>query len=259
MGNTTFSIKSYLFHWLVKEDCYSIQGPYLYGLIKGLFEFRKNQHDQDLDIEEFRRKLLHDKRILFVEDMGAGSKKAGKEFRKVCDITKYSTSSRKFAQLYQYFCTHTPAQTVLELGTCLGISTRYLSRVTKGNLYSFEGSSEIQKLARQDFDQAHVKFILGPIEDRLSEILKQVNSLDFVLIDANHTYQATTRAFQSILPYTKESSIVAIGDIHWSKEMNRAWKEIQSHPRVKISLDFYECGILIFDFSGTKQHLILDY
>ncbi|MFC3417328.1 O-methyltransferase [Algoriphagus hitonicola] len=259
MGNATFSIKSYLSHWLFKEDIYSLQGPYLFNLIKGLSEFRKHQKDKNLDIEAFRKKLLRDSRIITVDDLGAGSKKAGKEFRKICDITRYSTSSRKFAQLYQYFCAQTPAKKVLELGTCMGISTRYLSRVTKGKLYTIEGSTEIQKIACRDFDQQNVEFILGPIEEKLPQLPQQIDPIDFALIDANHTYEGTLFAFQTILPHLETRSIVAIGDIHWSPEMNQAWKEIQSHPEVKISLDFYECGILLFDYSGSKHHLILDY
>lgn len=243
----------------MKEDLYSLQGPYLSDLIEGLAQYRKLQKAEDLDIEEFRKKLLHDTSRIQVKDFGAGSKKAGKEFRRVCDITKYSTSSRKYAQLYQYFCTRTPAQTVLELGTCMGISTRYLSSVTNGKLFTIEGSTEIQKIARRDFNQQNVEFILGPIEEKLPQLLQQIDPIDFALIDANHTYEGTLLAFRLLLSKIKTTSIIAIGDIHWSPEMNRAWEEIKTHEAVKISLDFFECGILLFDYSGYRQQWVLDY
>jgi hypothetical protein len=62
-----------------------------------------------------------------------------------------------------------------------------------------------------------------------------------------------------ILPYLKPTSIVAIADIHWSREMNRAWEEIKMNPAVSLSMDFYECGILIFKKEVTKSHYVLHY
>ncbi|SDD19248.1 Methyltransferase domain-containing protein [Algoriphagus faecimaris] len=259
MGQTLFSISSYLSHWLVKEDLYSLQSPYLFSLIKGLSEFKASQKKANLDIEQFRKKLLANDQNIQVRDLGAGSKKAGESIRKISDITRYSTSSRKFTQLFQYFCTQTPAKTVVELGTCMGISTRYLSKVTQGILHTFEGSEEILKIAQKGLEKPSVIFHLGDIQELLPNFIQREKSIDFALIDANHTYKATLESFSSLLPSLHSQSIVIIGDIYWSAEMQQAWKEILQHPRVKLSLDFYECGVLLFDYSGVKQHLILDY
>jgi hypothetical protein len=62
-----------------------------------------------------------------------------------------------------------------------------------------------------------------------------------------------------LISKTSPESIIAIGDIHWSKSMEKAWKEIQEFPEVKLSLDFYEVGVLFFQFPGEKTHLILDF
>jgi hypothetical protein len=50
-----------------------------------------------------------------------------------------------------------------------------------------------------------------------------------------------------------------IGDIHWSGEMENAWKKIIQFPEVKLSLDFYEVGVIFFDFPGKKTQYILDF
>ena len=88
--------------------------------------------------------------------------------------------------------------------------------------------------------------------------MENIPAVDFALIDANHTYQGTIRTFNTLLQKVHSGSIIAIGDIHWSREMHLAWDEIKAHPKVKLSMDFYEAGILFFDFPGEKTDLILD-
>ncbi|MFN4000082.1 class I SAM-dependent methyltransferase [Algoriphagus sp.] len=178
--------------------------------------------------------------------------------RKVSDITRFSTSGIKFANLYRYFCSLTPAENVIELGTCVGISTRYLSTKTIGQLYTLEGSSELQMVAMREPKPSNTEFVLGQINTTLPQILDQIQKLDFALIDANHTYEGTIFAFNTLLRTTHSKTIFAIGDIHWSLEMEKAWSEIKLHPEVKLTFDFYECGIVFFDYTGEKTDLILD-
>ena len=61
----------------------------------------------------------------------------------------------------------------------------------------------------------------------------------------------------SISEKAHPKSILIISDIYWNKGMQRAWHEIKSNPKVKLTLDFYECGVVFFDFSGPKTNLIL--
>ena len=250
---------AYVRYWLIKEDKYSIQSPFLYQIYTGLSSFLKKREDEDLHIEDYRRSLLSNYKTIEVNDFGAGSKKVNQRHRKVSNITRYSTSGRKFAQLYQYFSTITPNKTTLELGTCTGISTRYLASVSRGRLFTFEGSEEIQKIAKKGLDGQSIHFILGEIRKTLPKVLEQLDSIDFVLIDANHTFSGTIQSFELIKPKLKKTSIVAIGDIHWSKEMEKAWDTIKKDEKVKLSIDFFEAGILFFSNPGQKEHRVLNY
>ncbi len=224
-----------------------------------MFNFLSDRKESDLEIEKIRKQLLNSKKRIRVEDHGAGSKKVNTQIRRISDITRYSTSSRKFAQLYQYFCSLTPAGTVLELGTGLGLTSRYLSSIASGTTYSFEGSEEIMSIARGSGEIGNLHFIQGKIIDTLPDILFKVDKVDFALIDANHTYSGTIDAYNQIKERVLSTSILAIGDIHWSSEMETAWKEIISHEEVKLSLDFFECGIIFFDVPIPKDNYILDF
>ncbi len=257
MLNKIFSLFAYFKYWLFKEDKHSLQSPFLFRIYQELFIFLFERKELDLDIEEIRNDLLNSEVTIKVDDFGAGSKKVNTQIRRISDITKYSTSSRKFAQLYQYFCKLTPAKTVLELGTCMGLTSRYLSRITSGTTYTFEGSEEIRGIAIGSEAIKNLHFIQGRITETLPEILLQIDHVDFALIDANHTYQGTMNAYNQIKGKVLPTSILAIGDIHWSPEMETAWKEIINEEDVKLSLDFFECGIIFFASPVPKNHFIL--
>lgn len=250
---------SYLDYFLRKEDLYSLQSPMLFAMYGELKGFRKSRQYNDLDIEQYRSNLLASKESIDVDDFDAGSKHLPNSSRQVAEITKFSTTNRKFAQLYQFFCNKTAAQNVLELGTCVGITTRYLSKVTTGKIYSFEGSPEIARIAASASEYKNLELIEGNINTTLPALLKTGDLVDFALIDAAHTYEATIRYFQQLKSNLHSGSIVAVGDIHWSKEMNRAWEYIKSDEAVILTLDFYECGIIFFEYAGPKSHYILDY
>tara|TARA_R110002020_G_scaffold154709_2_gene334844 strand:+ start:27102 stop:27905 length:804 start_codon:yes stop_codon:yes gene_type:complete len=254
-----YPLLSYLVYWLKREDKYSLQSPLLFHTYQNLFSFIENRKSEDLDIEAYRNQLLSSNQLIEVEDLGAGSKRVNTAKRKVADITKFSTSNRRFAQLYQFFCSQTAAETVLELGTCMGISSRYLSRVTQGKLYTFEGSKGIAEIAnpRQGFE--NVNLIIGELSKTLPHTLNSVEKVDFALIDATHTYEGTMMYFEQIIAKSHLKTIIAIGDIHWSNEMEKAWNAIKTKPEVRLSLDFYECGIVYLDSPGEKTDYILNF
>ncbi|WP_304517452.1 class I SAM-dependent methyltransferase [Cecembia rubra] len=243
----------------MKEDKFSLQGPFISELYDGLKKYLQDSRRKDLDLENWRKKLLKDEELLEIEDFGAGSKKLKKnQFRKTKDVTRFSTTGRKFNQIYQYFCLLSPGINVLELGTCTGLNTLYLSRVSKGSLFTFEGALGLINKAQQAPGVDRVHYIHGNIQDTLPPILEQIKKVDFALVDATHTYEGTMAYFNTLLPYLHEESIVAIADIHWSKEMELAWKKIYQQECVSLSIDFFECGILIFKRGIEKAHYILD-
>ena len=259
MLNKSFPLLSYLAYWLNKEDKYSLQSPLLFSTYQDLFDYIEANKSIDLDIEVYRKHLLSSDEVIEVDDYGAGSKIVNTAKRHVADITKFSTSSRKYAQLYQFFCSLTPAHIVAELGTCMGIGSRYLSRTTQGSLYTFEGSTEIARVAKPSQGFENLNLIVGELNHTLPSTLCTLEKIDFALVDATHTYEGTLTYFEQILQKTHTKSIIAIGDIHWSREMEKVWKEIKSNPLVKLSLDFYECGIVLLDYPGEKSDYVLDF
>ncbi|AGA78639.1 O-methyltransferase [Echinicola vietnamensis] len=249
---------AYLRYFLLKVDRHSLQAPYAYEVYEGLKEYAKTHRSPAL--ESKREKLLANPAKITIQDHGTGSLRLKNPLRKIAAITRHSASKPKFSLLYQYFCSLTPAQTVLELGTCVGITTAYLAQSTQGKVYTFEGADELAEVAKGTFGAfPEIHLIAGRIQETLPEFLQKVPGVDFVLMDAHHNYEATIFFWKTLLPALQKTSVVAIGDIHRSKEMEKAWNELKSHSSVTMSMDFYECGILFFKAGLKKQHYILHY
>lgn len=259
MVDRLFPIIQYIHYFLIKEGKHSLQSPFVFHLYQNLMAYaRKNKHAFP-EIEEVRDTFLQNKTQVEVGDLGAGSHRFSSSERSISDIVRYSSSPKKFALLYQYFCSLTPAKTVIELGTCLGITSRYLSEVTKGTLYTLEGSEVLVELAKKHLTEGSNQLIYGDISLTLPALLNNKPVVDFAFLDANHSYSHTLSYFNQLTAHIHEESILIIGDIHWSAEMLKAWKEIIKSARVRLSIDFYECGVLLFKKELEKCHYVLHY
>lgn len=254
-----FHLWEYFLYFLFKEDQHSIHSPHFFKLYQNLKSFLRINRKGNRDIEQHRNKFLTSQERICRTDFGAGSRWSNGEQQQVASIAKRATTPVKFSLLYQYLCKLTPANTVLDLGTSLGINTAYLVSVTNGNLYSFEGDPALELLAHGHLIQySNVNSIAGNLDKTLKKMLEGIKSVDFVLMDANHRYQPTMHYFRLIAPKLHKGSILVIADIHWSKEMRKAWDEIKGMPSVTSSIDFFECGVLFFNDLGIRNDYILE-
>jgi len=248
----------YIKYFFLKEDRHSLQSPTAFKIYNDLLLHKKKVKFPH--IETLRKELLKDDTVLTIEDLGAGSQKLKTSSRKVKDVVRYSNSDVNHNLLYQYFLSITPAKTCIELGTGVGLNAAYLSKYTAGKLYTIEGDRGIFDVAQKHLkDLENVNPMLGNIDDILPKIIEKNQLVDFILIDANHTYRATVDYFHMLLSSVGEDSIIIIGDIYWSREMTKAWKEIHMHPQITLSFDFYECGVLLFKPNLIKANYIMHY
>jgi predicted O-methyltransferase YrrM len=257
---TTFQVKSYLTYWLDAVDEHSLHSPFFFDFHKNVI--KRHAAFNNTDIELLRKKLLTDHSVLEIRDHGAGSKALNGTRRKLSDIAGTSLSSQKFSMLYQRAVEFYHAKNVIELGTSLGINTLYLAKNPETRVTTFEGSPEIAASARANFQclqASNITLKEGNIDKALPAFLDQTGRIDLAFFDANHRYEPTLRYFSWILPKLHAQSILILDDIHYSEQMDRAWKELKKHPVVYGSADFYRCGFLFFNPSLNKQHVVLQF
>lgn len=246
-------------YWLDAVNEHSLHSPFLYDLYEKVI---KAETESFPDIESLRAKLLEDHREIEVTDLGAGSKHTPHPKRLISEIAKNSLSESKFSALYLRLARHINAKTIIELGTSLGINTLYLAKQKDSHVFTFEGSDSIADIAEISFEFGsanNIELIRGNIDTTLYSNLSRMPKADLVFMDANHQYAATKKYFEWLMMKIHHKSILILDDIHDNPGMERAWRELRKHDLVYVSIDLYRCGILFFDPSLNKQHVVLQF
>lgn len=235
-----------------------MHSPFVFNFILHVLN-NKDGYLPPAEIEQLRNALMHDRRMLQTEDFGAGSRVAKTKQRTVGELARSALKPKKYAQLLYRLAKHYQPQTVLELGTSLGITTSYFAKaVPSAAVVSIEGSKAIAAVAAENFANLGLKNIgqrVGNFDDLLATVVQELLSINLAFIDGNHRCEPTLNYFHQLLPALNNDSILVFDDIHWSEEMEQAWHAIQQHPSVKYTVDVFFLGFVFFrqEFR-TKQH-----
>lgn len=237
--------------------------PFVYSFITRVLN-DKTKYEEYEQAEQLRQRLLKDQRIIMVEDFGAGSAMSKSNRRSIASIAANAAKPKKFGQLLFRSVRHYRPSVILELGTSLGITTSYLSMANPGaRLLTLEGASSIASVARNNFEQlqlSNAELLEGNFDQALPDALQKLGKIDFAFIDGNHRQEPTERYFSQLLPCAHNDTILVFDDIHWSREMEAAWKSVCGHPAVRCSIDLFFIGLVFFrqEFA-EKQHFTIRY
>lgn len=208
-----------------------------------------NQHYREIDL--LKRELLKDTTWILVTDLGAGSASLHKSEKRISDIARVSSHSKKNLELQYRMIRHFKPQIILELGTSLGFSSALFARAAPDSLViTVEGCHATAEIAQRNFTRlglSNVRLITGNFDKELDGIFEKYGFVDYLFVDGNHRYKPTLNYFMKSLSYTRNRSIFVFDDIRWSKPMENAWREILTHPAITLGVDLYSAGIVMFD------------
>ncbi len=215
-------------------------------------------------IESLRSNLAKDNRMLTVDDFGAGSRLAAQRQRTVSFIARSSLKPRKFGRLFFRLVNYFQPNTVVELGTSLGITTAYMaSAKTDAQVTTMEGALAVAEIAKANFKAlgiTNIKIVEGNFDNTLPQVLKKTATVDFAFVDGNHRKLPTLNYFKQLLDNAQGQTVLVFDDIHWSEEMEQAWAEIQAHPRVTLTIDLFFIGLVFFrEEQKEKQHFVIRF
>ena len=252
----------FLYYLLTSKNRHGIHSPFVYHLVDKVI-YNKAPQEAYARIEKIRRELKNNKKEISIEDYGAGSSVNPSKRRKISEIATHSLKSRKYGQLLFRLVKNYKPNTILELGTSLGITTLYLAKgQSKGKTYTIEACPETSAVASAVFEKAgmeRIELMNGKFETVLPELLAQLPELDFVFFDGNHRKEPTLAYFRTCLKKAGDHSIFVFDDIHWSEEMEEAWKIIQNHPEVTFTVDLFFMGLVFFRKERFRQHFKIRY
>ena len=252
-------IYSYIKFIIKSTNQHGVHSPFVYNLTTKCF-YKKNDIAKSKLLKSYKNKLLSNKNKIKVTDFGAGSKIFKGNLRAINRVAKYAGVNSKRANLLSKIINYFEPKTILEIGTSLGIGTTAL-HVGNPNakITTLEGCKNTAGVAKKQFEHfsfQNIDVVTGEFSKTLST-LKFENSLDMVYFDGNHQKAATLEYFQHCLQFVNNESFFIFDDIHWSKEMESAWEEIKKHPKVKVTIDTFQWGIVFFRKEQEKEHFII--
>ena len=248
-----------------------IHSPYLFELVRFILRDR-NAYYCFADIERRREYLKSCEDELDVLDFGSQGSKEGKHVRRrISEIAKTHLERPEVGQLLFRLVNWLGTRekrplSIVELGTSLGITTAYLASAdSRNSVLTFEGSGEVLNVAKgvwRMLKLENIQWIVGNIDHTLLDSDHSLYNgaparVDVAYVDANHTYEATIRYADFLLSRLNTKGVLAIDDIHYSEEMERAWAELKNDQRVTTSMDLYHIGLLFVDPHYLKRHYII--
>jgi predicted O-methyltransferase YrrM len=222
----------------------------------------KNPIRELIKIEEIRNSLLRSKSKIHVIDLGTGSKIDNK-IRRVSNITRKSSCSVHGCKLLYCIVKNMQPPTIIELGTSFGISTMAMAMAAPGsNIITIEGCPETAEIARHNFEAMDIRNIsqlIGSFDEHLPGVITELEPPYLAFIDGNHQSEPTIQYFDRMASKSDNLSIIIIDDIHWSKDMEIAWKQICDHPKTSVSIDLFRMGIAFLNPALPKQRFNFMY
>jgi len=256
MSNIRFFV-DYFKHYLISTNRHGVHSPFVYNLIDRVI-YDYSTKDYIKPIEELRRQLKKDTRTLRITDLGAGSMLNNGKVKQIGSLARNALKPPRVAKLIARLANEFQPESVIELGTCLGITTLYLSKASPvSRIITVEGCPETAKIAIENFkrlDANNIETCTGNFDIVFPKIIEELPKIDFLFIDGNHRKDATLKYFYACLSKVHTGSVLIFDDIYWSEGMKEAWQEIKNHPQVTVTIDLFYIGLVFFKSDQVKEN-----
>ncbi len=254
-------IISYLDFLEKKQSHFFIHSPFVFRLSQEVL-LNKNKVYPPQELRTLREFLPKNPRTIVYEDFGANASQKGKKHTlSVGEIFKKMAVSAKKGNFLYRLCYFLQPQSLLELGTNLGISTLYQAAALKKQ-YRFttiEANESLLFVARQLLRKYPRIRFENSLFDEFLDNLSPDAKFDYVFIDGNHSYEPTLKYVKKLIPHLTPQAVIVLDDIYWSEEMTQAWKELYAWEEFTLTMDLYHFGLLFFRRKQAKEHFVLDF
>jgi predicted O-methyltransferase YrrM len=247
--NLRFGLRCLRFYFQAATK-YDVHSPFVADFVHYIVEDERLFYAFPL-VERMRARLLRNNMPMDIIDLGAGSKANASKVRTVRNIVRYGAVSETTGQrLFRLVAQYKPHY-IVELGTSLGLSTMYMaSAAPNGQVITLEGCPDVANVAQLNFQRVELKNITlrqGDFQTNFPQVLQEIPQLDFLFIDGDHRAGRAEQYVEWALAKIHAQSVIVLADIHWSQEMEQCWQKLRQHPRVTLSIDLFQLGVLFFD------------
>ncbi len=259
--NLLFRVFSGLRFFFRAQNAHGLHSPFAYEFYCKVLKSNDNIVDEViLKIEKKRKEFISSSEVICGTEYGATGQ--GKQIsERLSDIAKRSLKSPSRAALIARIAALYFPKTILEIGTCLGITTAHLAaRNKQAKILTLEGNHARAQQALNLFKEigiSNIQLQVGEFSTALPRLLNDYGQLDVVFIDGNHRRAPTLEYFGMLRNHLHEDSIVIIDDIRWSEEMNQTWRILAADEAVQTSIELFDMGILFFRKDLFRRHFYL--
>ncbi len=265
-------LKSYLKFIFHSKNEHGVHSPFVFDLVTKCF-YDNTKHPEYYNLKSYRKSLLENKNTIEVTDFGAGSRVFKSNTREISKIAQTAGISPKNAELLFRIVHYFQPKSILEIGTSLGLATNSLAL---GNpdavITTLEGCKNTQDVAKKNFEKqfegeygrdfTYPKPNVNFETTEFSTYFKTLNlspiTHHLIYFDGNHSKKATLDYFEALLPTISNDSVWIFDDIHWSADMEEAWAIIKNHPKITVTIDTFQWGIVFFRAEQQKEHFIIN-
>ncbi|HBC04543.1 MAG TPA: class I SAM-dependent methyltransferase [Aequorivita sp.] len=249
--------KSYIKFVRLSKNKHGVHSPFVYDLVTKCFNDKTKYPEYEI-LKSHRKALRSDTSMVEMKDFGQGSRVFKGNARKVSAVVKNAGMKKKRQKLLFRLAKYFKSETVLELGTSLGLGTVALSLSNEFSaINTVEGCPNTLSKAQEYFE----KFNLHNIQihqELFSEFLENTSTqFDLIFIDGDHNGERTLGYFNSLLKKVHNDSVIIFDDIYWSKDMTVAWQKIITNENVTVSIDTFQWGLVFFRKEQPKQHFVI--
>ncbi|HPW90659.1 MAG TPA: class I SAM-dependent methyltransferase [Paludibacteraceae bacterium] len=258
--NTLFRISAFVHYWrhAKHHKGFGVHSPFVFHWLNHVL-YEKDFFYAYQQLRTIRKELLSNTTKIQLSGFGTAALRT----TTIRKIAKKSTTKQKYAELIFRIANNINAEQILELGTNLGLTTMHLAAAnSQANITTIEGEKSLCHVSTALFNKYNfnnIALIQGNIDVVLPKLLDNLPKLDIVFFDANHTYEATINYFQLCLPKIHSKTVFIFDDIHWSKAMEQAWREIKKHPQTRVDIDIFQMGIVLFNPDLQKESYIVKF
>lgn len=250
-------LKSYFNYLWNSTNQHGVHSPFVFDLVTKCFYDKTNYPEYSI-LKNYRNSLLHNKNTIEVTDFGAGSRVFKSNTRAINQIAKNAGISSKRAELLFRLVRYFQPDSILEIGTSLGLATSALALGNKkARITTLEGCAETMAIAKNQLQLQNlnnVEFETTEFSSYLKNCQLSIINYQLIYFDGNHSKKATLEYFELLLPTITNDSVWIFDDIHWSAGMEEAWEIIKNHPKVKVTIDTFQWGIVFFRSEQEKEH-----
>ena len=256
-------IKSYLKFLFHSKNEHGVHSPFVFDLVTKCFYDATKYQEYEV-LKSYRKSLLENKNTIEVTDFGAGSRVFKSNVREISKIAQTAGITPKNAELLFRIVRYFQPKSILEIGTSLGLATSALSLGTeKAKIITLEGCPNTQKQAQiqlqtQNSNFQNIEFINTEFSSYFKTHHPSPINHHLIYFDGNHSKKATLGYFEALLPTISNDSVWIFDDIHWSADMEEAWEIIKNHPKVSVTIDTFQWGIVFFRAEQEKEHFIIN-